>query len=270
MTARPRRAGKPGTGAGGSAGAADPSADATAKAAAQPAAAPDRTRLVVGIGASAGGLDAFKAFFARMPVDSGMSFVLVQHLDPTHRSSLVAIVAGYTAMPVYLAEDGAAIGPNQVHVIPPDAILTIRGGSLRLDRPAPPAARRTSINAFLVSLAEDQGENAVGIILSGYGSDGALGVAAVKERGGLTLSQAEFDHHAKSGMPQSAASGGFVDHVLAVEAMPAALLAYRDHRAICDAAKGPDGIRRDLPDHLATICAVLHGRLGRDFIPPSL
>ena len=219
----------------------------------------------MGIGASAGGIEAFKAFFTRMPIDSGMSFILVQHLDPAYDSSLVAIIASYTAMPVHLAADGAAIDPNQIYVIPPDAILTIQGSRLHLARPAPPAARRTSINAFLVSLAEDQGENAVGIILSGYGSDGALGVAAIKEHGGLTLSQAEFDHHAKSGMPQSAVAGGFVDHVLAVEAMPAALLEYRDHRTISDAAKGPDGIRQDLPDHLATICAVLHGRLGRDF-----
>jgi two-component system CheB/CheR fusion protein len=114
-------------------------------------------------------------------------------------------------------------------------------------------------------LAEDQGDSAVGIILSGFGSDGALGIAAVKENGGLTLSQAEFDHHAKQGMPLSAASAGFVDHVLAVEDMPKALLDYRHHRAIGDAQKGPDGIRQDLPSHLATICAVLHARLWRDF-----
>jgi two-component system CheB/CheR fusion protein len=134
-----------------------------------------------------------------------------------------------------------------------------------LSRPAPPAARRTSVNTFLNSLAEDQGENAVAIILSGFGSDGALGIAAIKEHGGLTLSQAEFDHHAKRGMPQSAASAGFVDHVLTVEDMPKALLDYRHHRAICDCHKGPDGIRQDLPSHLATICAVLPSRLGRDF-----
>ncbi|WP_309139781.1 CheR family methyltransferase [Siccirubricoccus sp. G192] len=219
----------------------------------------------MGLGASAGGLDAYKAFFSKMPADSGMSFVLVQHLDPHYESSLVAIVAGYTTMPVHLAEDGVEISPNQVYVIPPDAILTIEDGALHLTRPAPSAARRTSINTFLTSLAEDQRENAVGIILSGFGSDGALGIAAIKEQGGLTLSQAEFDHHAKSGMPQSAASGGFVDHVLAVEDMPAALMDYRHHRIIGDATKGPDGIRQDLPNYLVTICAVLHSRLGRDF-----
>ena len=223
------------------------------------------SRLVVGIGASAGGLDAFKAFFSAVPADSGMSFVLVQHLDPRHESSLATIVGGYTAMPVRLAEDGAALGSNQVHVIAPDTILTVEDGHLRVSRPAPPAARRTAINIFLSSLAQDQGENAVGIILSGFGSDGALGVAAIKEFGGLTLSQAEFDHQAKGGMPQSAASGGFVDHVLTPEDMPAALLDYQRHRVVSDGAKGADGVRLDLPSHLATICAVLHGRLGRDF-----
>jgi two-component system, chemotaxis family, CheB/CheR fusion protein len=197
------------------------------------------TRLIVGIGASAGGLDAFRAFFARMPAETGMALVLVQHLDPNYESSLVAIVGGYTGMPVHLAEDGVFVCPNQVYIIPPDAILTIRDGVLHLTRPAPPAARRTSINTFLASLAQDQGENAVGIILSGFGSDGALGVVAIKEHGGLTLSQAEFDHHAKSGMPQSAASSGFVDHVLSVDEMPAALLDYQRHRKSSDSVKGP-------------------------------
>jgi two-component system CheB/CheR fusion protein len=256
VAARSTRTGKPNIGPGKSAAAAEPGVGGDA---------PERVRLVVGLGASAGGIDAFRAFFAAMPVDSGMSFVLIQHLDPRYASSLVPIVAGYTTMPVHLAEDGAEIGPNQVHVIPPDAIMTIRDGMLHLERPAPPAARRMSINTFLISLAEDQGEDAVGIILAGFGTDGALGVAAVKEHGGLTLSQAEFDHHAKSGMPQSAVSGGFVDHVLPAEEMPRALLDYQQRRTIGGVARGPDDIRQDLPGHLATICAVLHGRLGRDF-----
>ena len=219
----------------------------------------------MGIGASAGGLDAYKAFFSTVPASSGMSFVLVQHLDPKHESALAAIVGGYTGLPVRLAEDGAALGPNQVHVIAPDTILTVRDGCLRVARPAPPAARRIAINIFLSSLAQDQGENAVGIILAGFGSDGALGVATIKEHGGLTLSQAEFDHHAKGGMPESAASGGFVDHVLMPEDMPAALLDYQRHRTVSDGAKGADGVRLDLAGHLATICAALHGRVGRDF-----
>ena len=228
-------------------------------------AVPERHRLIVGIGASAGGIDALKTFFSIVPADIGMAFVIVQHLDPNFESSLVPIIAGASNLPVRLAEDGMRIDTDQVYVIPRNTILTVNQGRLHLSTPAPPAARRVSINTFLLSLAEDQGENAVAIILSGFGSDGALGIAAIKEHGGLTLSQAEYDHHAKKGMPQSAASSGFVDHVLAVEDMPQALLDYRQHRAIFDASKGPDGIRQDLPSHLATICAVLHARLGRDF-----
>lgn len=235
------------------------------KAGAQDAETPEAPPLVVGIGASAGGLEAFRAFFEKMPADSGMSFVLVQHLDPNYSSALVPIVGGYTAMPVLHADEGTEVAPDHVYIIPPDSILTIENRILHIAQPATSAARRVSINTFLAALAADQGENAVGIILSGFGSDGALGIAAIKEHGGLTLSQAEFDHHAMSGMPQSAASGGFVDHVLSVEDMPAALLNYQHHRTIGDAAKGPDGLRQDLPSHLTTICAVLHSRLGRDF-----
>ncbi len=230
-----------------------------------PADARPRSGLIVGIGASAGGIDALRTFFSKVPAASGMAFVVVQHLDPNYDSSLVSIIASRTAMSVRLAEDRAALAPDQVYVIPPDAILTISDGLLRLARPAPPAARRVSVNTFLTSLAEDQGENAVGIILSGFGSDGALGIAAIKEHGGLTLSQAEFDHHAKQGMPSSAASGGFVDHVLEVEDMAQALLDYLQHKATCDAHKGPDGIRQDLPSKLSEICAVLRSKLGRDF-----
>ncbi len=228
-------------------------------------ASPTQTGLVVGIGSSAGGIDALKAFFSKLPADAGMAFVVVQHLDPSHTSSLVSIIAGQTALRVCLAEDGAVVARDQVHVIPPDATLTIKGGLLRVAQPAATAERRVAVNTFLTSLAEDQGENAVGIILSGFGSDGALGIAAIKEHGGLTLSQAEFDHHAKQGMPQNAASGGFVDHVLAVEDMPRALLDYRQHRAATDTHKGADGIRQDLPARLAEICDVLRSKLGRDF-----
>ena len=223
------------------------------------------TRLVVGLGASAGGLDAFKTFFALMPPDSGMSFILVQHLDPDRDSSLVSIVGGYTAMPVFQARAGTKVEPDHVYIAPPNALLTIEGGCLHVESPVRTAARRVSINIFLTSLAEDQREDAVGIVLSGYGSDGAIGMAAIKERGGLTLSQADFDHHAKEGMPQSAASSGFVDLVLGVDAMPEALLNYQRHRTMFDTGKDQDGIKADIPDHLNTICAVLRSRLGRDF-----
>lgn len=194
-----------------------------------------------------------------------MAFVLVQHLDPDHPSALVDIVRECTAMKVSSAEDGAVVKPNCVFVMPPDATLRLEAGVLRLTRPATTVARRVSINTFLTSLAEDQGDNAVGVILSGFGSDGSLGVEAIKEHGGLTLSQAENDHAPKLGMPQSAVATGSVDHVLAVEDMPACLLDHLHFRGKVDGVTGADGVRHDVADHLGAISAILNSRLGRDF-----
>src|SRR5665213_315215 len=214
--------------------------------------------LVVGIGASAGGIDAFRSFFSEMPTDSGMAFVLVQHLDPDYNSALAEIIGECTAMPVVKAADGTVAAPNTVAVIPQNAILKIEGGVLRVALPETPTARRSSIDTFLVSLAEDQGEHAVGIILSGFGSDGTIGIEAIKEGGGLTLSEAAFDHRAKFGMPQSATAGGFVDYVLQPHEMPARLLEYRDfkHRATGEGASETTGTGS--ANQLVTICAVLN------------
>jgi len=222
-------------------------------------------RLVVGIGASAGGLEAFKTFFSGMQIDTGMAFILVQHLAPHTDSALATLIAGWTAMKVLVATEGTQVEANTVYVIPADAILTIEAGRLHVASPASSPARRISVSTFLTSLAIDQRQNAVGIILSGFGNDGVEGIAAVKEHGGLTLSQAEFDHHAKSGMPQSATATGFVDHVLPVEEMPAALVNYQHHRTIFDASVDDDGIMRDLPSYLPTIYAALNTRIGDDF-----
>lgn len=225
----------------------------------------DPVTLVVGVGASAGGLDAFRAFFRAMPTDSGMSFVLVQHLDPERASALPEIIGASTRMPVTLAKTGDALTPNHVFVIPPDSVMTLSEGTLQVVRAPSTAARRASVNAFLVSLAEDQGEKAVGVILSGFGSDGARGVEAIREHGGLTLAQAEFDHSPKTGMPQSAALSGFVDHILPVEQMPAKLLEHWEYRLKTHNLKGPDGVHKDVAHQLGAICAVLNSRLGRDF-----
>jgi two-component system, chemotaxis family, CheB/CheR fusion protein len=134
------------------------------------------TRLVVGLGASAGGLDAFKSFFAKMPPQSGMAYVLVQHLDPHHKSLLVELLSNHTEMPVVHAADGMPVAADHVFVIPPNAVLTIKGGILRVSTPAPPREHRRPIDVFFASLAEDQEEKAVCIILSGSGSDGSLGL----------------------------------------------------------------------------------------------
>ena len=227
-------------------------------------AGPD-SHIIVGIGASAGGLDAFRSFLSEMPIDSGMAFVLVQHLDPDYNSALAEIVGDCTDMPVVKAVDGTVAAPNTVAVIPQNAILKIEGGILRVAPPESPTARRSSIDTFLVSLAEDQGPNAVGIILSGYGSDGTIGIAAIKEGGGLTLSEAAFDHRAKFGMPQSATEGGFVDYVLQPHEMPARLLEFRDFRNKSATLGLFDAKQIGETNYLVTICAVLNSRLGRDF-----
>jgi two-component system, chemotaxis family, CheB/CheR fusion protein len=227
----------------------------------QPAHAP----LIVGIGASAGGLDAFKSFFTNTPPDTGMGFVLVQHLSPDHKSLLAELLSKTTSMAVVEAADGMEVEANGVFVIPPDATMTIKGGRLEVVRPAPPRDRRRPIDTFLQSLAEDQGENAIGVILSGTGSDGALGLATIKEKGGLTLAQAEFDHHALPGMPLSATATGQVDDVLAVEAMPARIVAHGRHLVGVADNKDGEGTRNDTLSHLAPIMTALRVRSGHDF-----
>lgn len=226
---------------------------------------PPTSSLIVGIGASAGGLDAFKTFFANMPPDSGMPFVLVQHLSPDHKSMLADLVGRTTTMPVVEAENNMPIASNTVYVIPPDATLTLKRRSLQVSRPAPPRERRRPIDTFFSSLAEEHGENAICIVLSGTGSDGTLGLKAIKEHGGLTFAQAEIDHTAKSGMPQSAAATGLVDEVMPVEEMPARLLDYQNHLRKVASRKGGDGTRLDAVDYLAKISALLRARVGHDF-----
>ena len=221
--------------------------------------------LVVGIGASAGGLAAFKTFLANTPADTGMAFILVQHLDPHHKSLLVELLGAGAAIPVMEAADGMAVRRNCVFVIPPDATLTIKDGILSVVSPAPPRQLRRPIDTFLSSLAEDCGDKAVGIILSGVGSDGSLGVGKIKEHGGLTLAQAEFDHVAQGGMPQSAADTGMVDHVVPVEDMPALLVDYQQHLGVAAERKDGNGTRTDVRQHLAAITGLLRAGINHDF-----
>ena len=224
------------------------------------------TPLIVGIGASAGGLEAFSSFFASTGPDTGMAYVLVQHLSPDHKSMLADLLSKSTSMPVIEAVDGVQVTANRVFVIPPDATMTISGGHLQVVKPAPPRHTRRPIDTFLQSLAADQGENAICIILSGTGSDGTLGSAAIRENGGLTLAQAEYDSHALPGMPQSAAASGQVDEVLAVEAMPARLVQYRKHLHSVSVSKDGNGTRTDAAQHIATIFGALRARTGHDFL----
>ena len=221
--------------------------------------------MIVGIGASAGGLEAYKSFFAHMPVDGELAFVLVQHLAPDHHSLLAELIGRSTTMPVLEATQGMQVKPRHVYVIPPNATLTIADGVLQVCKPAPPREHRWPINTFFTSLAEDQGDCAVCVVLAGTGSDGAQGLRAVKDHGGLALAQSGFDHQAMTGMPASAVATGLVDAVLPVADMPARLLAYQKQMHSAHKQKGSDGLRGDVAAHLKTICELLHTEIGHDF-----
>ncbi len=168
---------------------------------------------IVGIGASAGGLEACLAFLAGLPSETGMAFILVQHLEPTYESHLPGILSRGTAMPVIQAKDGIAVQPDHLYVIPPNAMLTIVDGALRLSPRAESAKPHYPIDQFFLSLAQDQGSHAIGIILSGSSSDGALGLRAIKCAAGTTFCQDE-ESAKYGGMPHSAVATGAVDFVL--------------------------------------------------------
>ena len=182
---------------------------------------------IVGIGASAGGLAAFEAFFSAMPtdIDPGMAFILVQHLAPDHKSILVDLIRRFTSMQVFEVEDGMEVHPGCTYIIPPGCDMAFLNGTLQLLDPSAPRGQRLPIDFFFRSLAQDQHERAIGIILSGTGSDGALGVRAIKGEGGMVMAQSptstEYD-----GMPRSAIATGLVDYELSPADMPAQLLAF--------------------------------------------
>ena len=178
---------------------------------------------IVGIGASAGGLEAFEAFFRACPADTGMGFVLVPHLDPDHVSLLTEILQRSTATPVVEALDQVAVEPDHVYIIPPNREMSIINGVLQLHLPEQPRGQRMPIDGFLRALARDQAERAIGIILSGTATDGTLGLRAIFGAGGVCLVQDPASARYE-GMPQSAIAAGYATHILPVEEMPAMLL----------------------------------------------
>lgn len=180
-------------------------------------------KLVVGVGASAGGLEALEELLKVMPADAGLALIVVQHLSPDYRSHMVPLLAKHTALPVCAAEDGMPLAPNAVFVIPPKKVLTVSGGALRLTERGPGLV--LPVDILFKSIAEEYREQSAGVVLSGTGSDGVRGVRSIKEAGGLVLVQepatAKFD-----GMPRSAASNGLADFVAPVRELPAKLVAY--------------------------------------------
>src|SRR5215813_10551839 len=213
---------------------------------------------IVGIGASAGGVEALEEFFKSVPADNGLAFVVVTHLPPDRESMLAEILGRATRMPVVDAKDGERVEAEHVYVLPPSAILTIREGRLRLRRTGAADRERAPIDVFFNSLAEDQGEHAIGVVLSGGGSDGTLGIKAIKENGGLTIAQGSNVTRPRfAEMPSSAVAAGFVDLELPVENIPERIIAYVRDWGAFDAERPGDA--------LAKIHALLRSRTGHDF-----
>ncbi|WP_372620410.1 chemotaxis protein CheB [Falsiroseomonas sp.] len=224
---------------------------------------------IVGIGASAGGIEALSGFFRGLPDSLGMAFVVVTHLSPDRESRLHEVLANLTGLPVRVASDGQKVEPDHVYVLPADAVLGIEGGHLRLRRPNAVQRERHPIDIFFAALAQDQGESAAGVVLSGGDSDGTLGLKAIKERGGLTMAQVPDGHGPQHrDMPDSAISAGVVDFALPAEQMGPRLVEFARGLAVLDGlADGPaespgaqslDAARRE-------IYAILRSRVGHDF-----
>jgi two-component system CheB/CheR fusion protein len=208
---------------------------------------------VVGLGASAGGLQACRRFLAALPASPGMAFILVQHLDPTHDSMMVELLSGATAMPVVQAQDGMLLRPDHVYIIPPGTYLSLAYGKLNLTAPLERHGARLPFDFLLNSLAIAAGSQAACVILSGGGADGAIGAQAIKAAGGLVIAQdpAEADH---AGMPRSAIATGAVDFVLPAGDIAAELLRF-----------GAGGTRAVAAPGTADVIALLKSLTPHDF-----
>ncbi len=240
-----------------------PSAAPSAQPFPKPANGSPAPHFIVGIGASAGGLEALVKLFSSMPLDNGLAFVVVQHLSPDHKSFMVELLSRKTPIPVLRAEDGLEIKPNHIYLIPPKKNLKMFQGRLLLVEPDYARGFNLPIDVFFRSLAEEKMHQSIGIVLSGTGSDGTMGIRAIKDSGGMVMVQSEstaqFD-----GMPRSAISTGLADFILPPEEMPRQLIQYLQHPFVIKE-------RAILREHSSTdtlmhkVFALLKERCGADF-----
>ena len=218
---------------------------------------------VVALGASAGGLDACRKLFDALPADLGMALILIQHLDPNHASMMVELLASHTKKKVQQAADGMLLERGNVYIIPPGTYLSMHGGTLHLSEPSERHGARLPFDFFLRSLAIERGPRAICVILSGTGSDGSLGLKAIKETGGLVIVQSPEDA-AFDGMPRSAITTGLADFVLPVAKIPEALINYGTRMPAaglrCGITPGDD-----TPSWLGAIIDLLRTRTAHDF-----
>jgi two-component system CheB/CheR fusion protein len=216
---------------------------------------------VVGIGASAGGLEALEVFLRKVPAHSGMAFVVIQHLDPTHKGMLVELLQRATSMPVAEATDQMVVERDHVYVIPRNVDLSLLHGKLHLLPFASPRGLNLPIDHFFRSLAQDQKERSIGVILSGMGSDGTLGLRAIKEQAGgsfvQSVTSAKFD-----GMPRSAADAGLADVIAPVEELPARIVAYCTHAHVVGLAPHLEDKAQSALDK---VFVILRAQTGNDF-----
>lgn len=220
---------------------------------------------IVAIGASAGGLEALEQFFSHVPADSGMAFVVIQHLDPERKGMMPELLQRATSMAVMQARNRVKVKPNCVYVIPPNSELSILHDSLHLLEPVAPRGLRLPIDFFFRTLADDRHEQAIGVILSGMGSDGTLGARAIKEHGGLVLAQealsAKFDS-----MPSSVINAGLADIIASAEKLPQCIIEMLDSSPATPT--GSDAIALESEEQksaFAKICVLLKERTSHDF-----
>ena len=218
---------------------------------------------IVGMGASAGGLEAFEQFFKNMPPESGMAFILIPHLDPSHASMMTDLMKRFTTMKAIEAEDGITVEPNHLYVIPPNKDMALYHGKLQLTGPETPRGLRMPIDFFFRSLAEDQEERGIGVILSGTGTDGTIGLRAIHGAGGMIMVQdpatAKYD-----GMPRSAVDTGLADYILPVEKMPGQLINYITRSYPRKMGRILPGSEK-VPKSFEKILMLLRSKTGHDF-----
>ncbi|MBC6435220.1 hypothetical protein FM036_36115 [Nostoc sp. HG1] len=218
---------------------------------------------IVGIGASAGGLKAFTQLLSHLPTDTGMAFVLIQHLDPHHESLLTELLAKTTSMPVSEVQDGTIVEPNQVYIIPPNTKMTLVDGALRLMPREKVRGTHLPVDAFFVSLALDRGHKAIGVVLSGGDGDGSVGIDAIKAAGGVTFAQGEGTAQNES-MPNNAVATGHVDFVMPPGAIAAELAQISRHPFVAAPTQAVVS-NPDSEGALSTLFALLRSSVGVDF-----
>ena len=221
---------------------------------------PEKLKIVC-IGASAGGLEAITAFFDNVPPDSGLSFVLVQHLSPDYKSLMPELLVKYTRMKIYYAVNNMQVQPNCIYTIPSDKNMTLKNGKLRLEIRRKLTTPNLPINIFMNSMATDQPQGTIGVILSGTGSDGSLGIVSIKEHLGMVIAQ-DPNSAAFDSMPSSAIATGLVDFILKPSEMAATIIKYIQHPYVEQASSEDHG---NTADDLNKILTLIFRKSNLDF-----